>query len=101
MIGASTKVHTDRVTCVRWVRPAPSTGSIVISTGADGRAVLWSVSNKETEGLYVLHPLVTLGTVYTVFVYSECMVQFFLFLNKLYRTILLCQYIHSYLKILV
>lgn len=54
--GASTKQHTKRVTCVRWVRPTPSGGPVIVSGGADGKAVLWTLSKEKTESLLVLHP---------------------------------------------
>ncbi|XP_045624889.2 elongator complex protein 2 [Procambarus clarkii] len=58
--GASTKVHTNKVTCVRWVEPLPSTGRSLISTGADTKAVVWTVSEEKTEGLHVLRPCAVL-----------------------------------------
>ncbi|XP_063875782.1 elongator complex protein 2-like isoform X3 [Scylla paramamosain] len=55
--GSSIKHHTKRVTCVRWVHPTPTGGCIIVSGGADGKAVLWTVSQKRIEGLHVLNPL--------------------------------------------
>ncbi|XP_042888414.1 elongator complex protein 2-like isoform X2 [Penaeus japonicus] len=56
IIGASTKVHSDKVTCAQWVHPAPSSGPTLVTTGADSKAVVWTVSEEEKEGLLVLHP---------------------------------------------
>lgn len=61
VVGASTKQHTKRVTCVRWVRPTPCGGCLVVSGGADGKAVLWTVAKEKTENLFVLHPSSVLG----------------------------------------
>ncbi|XP_045134458.1 elongator complex protein 2-like [Portunus trituberculatus] len=55
--GASIKHHTKRVTCVRWVHPTPTGSCMVVSGGGDGKAVLWTISQKRTEGLHVLNPL--------------------------------------------
>ncbi|KAK8744911.1 hypothetical protein OTU49_000685 [Cherax quadricarinatus] len=54
--GASTKVHTNRITCVRWIQPLNSMGHFLISTGTDTKTVVWIVSEGKTEGLRVLHP---------------------------------------------
>ncbi|XP_071540160.1 elongator complex protein 2 [Panulirus ornatus] len=58
--GAGTKIHTNKVTCVRWVHPTPSTGRALISTGSDTKAVLWTISEEEIEGLCVLRPCAVL-----------------------------------------
>lgn len=34
---------------------------MVVSGGGDGKAVLWTVSQKRIEGLHVLNPLCVLG----------------------------------------
>ena len=34
---------------------------MIVSGGADGKAVLWTVLNEKTESLYVLNPLSILG----------------------------------------
>lgn len=56
IIGAGTKVHSNKVTYAQWVQPAPSSGPVLVTTGADSKAVVWTVSDKEEEGLLVLHP---------------------------------------------
>lgn len=68
--GASTKVHTNKVVCVRWVHPTPSTGSALISTGSDAKAVVWTVSKEKIEGLHILHPSIVLG-MYLLFYYEK------------------------------
>ncbi|KAG0727400.1 Elongator complex protein 2 [Chionoecetes opilio] len=55
--GASSKHHTKRVTCVRWVQSTEEGSHMIVSGGADGKAVLWTVSGERTEGLHVLSPL--------------------------------------------
>lgn len=61
IIGAGTKVHSNKVTYAQWVQPAPSSGPVLVTTGADSKAVVWTVSDKEEEGLLVLHPKAILG----------------------------------------
>ncbi|XP_064091451.1 elongator complex protein 2-like isoform X2 [Macrobrachium nipponense] len=61
VVGASPKIHKNKVTSVRWIQPDSSTGqTFLVSTGADSSGFVWTVGKEEVEGLRTLQYIATL-----------------------------------------
>ncbi|CAL4060202.1 unnamed protein product, partial [Meganyctiphanes norvegica] len=76
IIGSSPPHHNERITSVRWVRPEPSNGPTLISTSSDKKAIVWTVSAQEINGLLLLKPLAVLDHSKAVQIADASVIQY-------------------------